>query len=56
METKAPISETGTAKVGMSVERQSPKKRNTTNETKIKASKRVCKTWSIEAFTKLETS
>ncbi len=50
------MSETGTAKIGINVERQSPKKINTTSATKIKASKRVCNTLSIEASRNLETS
>jgi hypothetical protein len=36
-----PTNETGTASVGISVERQSPKNKNTTKATKIKASKSV---------------
>ena len=38
---KAPIKETGTAMVGIMVERTSPKKINTTMDTKIKASNKV---------------
>ncbi|MNU04239.1 hypothetical protein D3C72_2485610 [compost metagenome] len=36
-----PINDTGTAMVGINVERQSPKKRNTTIATKINASNNV---------------
>ena len=45
-----------TAIIGIKVERQSPKKRNTTMATKIKASRNVCSTCSIEASKKLDTS
>ena len=41
MNINAPINDTGTAMVGISVERQSPKNINTTNATNIKASRRV---------------
>ncbi len=56
MTTKAPTRETGTASIGISVERQSPRKINTTIPTSINASINVCKTFSIEASTKVETS
>ncbi len=56
MTKKDPISDTGTAIIGIRVERQSPRKRNTTIATKIKASLRVCSTCSIEASRKLDTS
>ncbi len=56
MKMKAPMSDTGTASVGMSVERQSPRKRNTTSATSTKASTSVCATLSIDALRKLETS
>ena len=52
----APIKETGTARIGMIVERQSPKKINTTKATSKNASIKVCNTFSIEASTNLETS
>ena len=51
-----PTSETGTASAGISVERQSPRKRNTTIATSINASNKVCITFSIEASRNLETS
>ena len=38
---KAPINEIGTAIIGINVERQSPKKMNTTNATNTKASPKV---------------
>src|SRR4051812_15031898 len=41
MNMNAPISDTGTANVGMSVERQSPRNTNTTSATNIKASLNV---------------
>ncbi|MNS69904.1 hypothetical protein D3C86_1071600 [compost metagenome] len=56
MNTNVPTSETGTAIAGITVERQSPKKRKTTNPTKIKASIKVWITFSIEASKNLETS
>ena len=52
----APTRDTGTAKIGIKVERQSPKKTKTTNATNIKASLSVCTTCSIEASKNLETS
>ncbi len=42
----------GTARVGISVERQSPRNRKTTRATSTKASNRVWSTFSIEAFQK----
>ena len=42
---KAPTRDTGTASVGMSVERQSPRNTNTTSATSTKASTSVCSTW-----------
>ena len=51
-----PIKETGTAIIGINVERQSPKKRNTTMATRINASLSVCNTLSIEASKKFDTS
>ena len=51
-----PTSETGTANAGMSVERQSPRKMNTTNATRKNASISVCSTFSIDASRKVETS
>ncbi|MNE87728.1 hypothetical protein D3C80_1849620 [compost metagenome] len=56
MNTNVPTNETGTAIAGITVERQSPKKRNTTKPTKIKASTKVWITFSIEASKNLETS
>jgi hypothetical protein len=56
MNTKAPISDTGTASVGISVERQSPRNTNTTSATSTKASPSVCRTCSIDASRKVETS
>ena len=53
---KAPIKETGTAKIGIMVDLQSPKKINTTKATSKNASIKVCNTFSIEASTNLETS
>ena len=41
MKAKVPISDTGTAIAGMIVERQSPKNKNTTKPTRIKASTKV---------------
>ena len=41
MAMNEPTSDTGTAMAGISVERQSPRNRNTTNATRIKASRRV---------------
>ena len=38
MNMNEPISDTGTARVGISVERQSPRKTNTTSETRMNAS------------------
>ena len=51
-----PINDTGTARVGINVERQSPRNRNTTRATSTKASPRVCTTFSIEASRNAETS
>ena len=48
---KVPISEIGTAIIGMSVARQLCKNKNTTNTTRIKASPSVLKTSSMVAFT-----
>ena len=56
MKKKVPIRETGTARVGIRVERQSPRKRKTTSATRTKASKRVWRTFSMEASRKAETS
>ena len=56
MDMKAPINDTGTAIIGMSVERKSPKKINTTNATRINASNKVCSTLSIDALTNCDTS
>ncbi len=53
---KAPINEIGTAIIGISVERQSPRKMKTTIATNTNASPKVCTTFSIEASKKLETS
>ena len=52
MPAKAPTIETGTAKHGIKVARQSFKNRNTTANTNIMASIRVCITSSMETFTK----
>ncbi|MMZ70586.1 hypothetical protein D3C80_1361970 [compost metagenome] len=41
MNIKAPIRETGTAIVGIRVERKSPRNKNTTNATRINASPKV---------------
>jgi len=49
---KVPMRETGTASIGMSVARQLPRKRKTTRTTRRPASKSVCSTSLIEAFTK----
>ena len=49
---KAPISETGTAIIGISVARQVCRKRNTTARTSTAASKMVFTTSLIEASTK----
>ncbi len=54
--TNAPTKETGTARMGINVERQSPKNINTTNATSMKASTSVCITFSIDASKNLETS
>lgn len=51
-----PMSDTGTASVGINVERQSPRNRNTTSDTSTKASNSVWTTFSIDASRKLETS
>ena len=56
IKAKVPINDTGTAIAGINVERQSPRNRNTTNPTKIKASTKVWITLSIEASKNLETS
>jgi len=56
MKMKAPTSDTGTARVGISVERQSPRNTNTTTATSRKASISVWTTFSIEASRKSETS
>ena len=56
MTKKAPIKETGTAKIGIKVERQSPRKINTTKATYKKASLSVSITLSIDASKNLETS
>ncbi len=56
MQKKAPINDIGTANVGIRVERQSPKKINTTSATRIKASLSVSITFSMDASKKLETS
>ena len=56
MTKNAPIKETGTAMIGINVERQSPKNINTTSATKIKASRKVSITCSIEESKNLETS
>ena len=53
---KDPINETGTAIIGINVERQSPKNKKTTIPTRINASLSVCKTCSTEASRTLETS
>ena len=49
---KVPISDTGTAMIGISVARQLPKKRKTTKMTRSPASKSVCTTSRMEAATK----
>ena len=51
-----PTKEIGTAITGIKVERQSPKKINTTNATNINASTNVCITFSIDASKNLDTS
>jgi len=51
-----PIKDTGTAIIGTSVERTSPKKSKTTKLTKINASRRVFITSSMEASRKRDTS
>ena len=56
MKMNAPTSDTGTASVGISVERQSPRKMKTTNATSTNASPSVWITCSIAASTKFETS
>ena len=48
---KVPMSEIGTAMMGISVARQLCKNKNTTSTTKIKASPKVLNTSSIVAFT-----
>ena len=53
---KLPKSDIGTAIIGMIEARQSPKKMNTTIATKIKASNKVCITFSILASKKRLTS
>ncbi len=53
MTKNAPISDTGTARIGIRVERQSPRNRNTTRATRMKASRNVWITCSIEASRKL---
>ncbi|MNS78427.1 hypothetical protein D3C72_1120430 [compost metagenome] len=53
---KVPMSETGTARVGIRVDRQSPRNTNTTSATSTKASARVWSTFSVDASRKLETS
>ena len=56
MKKKVPTSETGTARVGISVERQSPRKRKTTRATRTNASNRVWSTFSMDASRKADTS
>ncbi len=56
MTAKVPIKETGTARIGIMAERQSPKNMNTTNATKMKASNNVWATLSIDAFKNREMS
>lgn len=56
MTKNVPINDTGTARVGINVERQSPKNKKTTNATSTKASNSVCTTFSIDASKKLDTS
>ena len=56
MDTNVPIRETGTARMGINVERQSPRKINTTRATSKNASMSVCITFSIEASKNFETS
>ncbi|MNR64455.1 hypothetical protein D3C85_1871080 [compost metagenome] len=56
MTTKVPMSETGTARVGIRVDRQSPRNTKTTSATSTKASASVWSTFSVEASRKLETS
>ena len=56
MKKNVPISETGTARVGIRVDRQSPRNRKTTRATNTKASNRVWSTFSMEASRKAETS
>jgi len=49
---KVPMSDTGTAMIGMSVARQLPRNRKTTRTTSSPASNRVCSTSRMEAATK----
>ena len=56
MKAKVPISETGTAMIGMIVERTLPRKRKTTTMTSANASKRVVTTSSIDERTKVVAS
>ena len=52
----APTRDTGTASVGISVLRQSPRNTNTTSATRMKASTSVCSTFSIDASRNSDTS
>ena len=56
MKKKVPISDTGTAMAGISVERKSCKKMYTTTNTSRKASRRVLSTDWMEASRKRDTS
>ena len=56
MKKNVPTSDTGTARVGMSVERQSPRNKKTTRATNTNASNNVRKTSSMEASRNAETS
>ena len=51
-----PMSETGTASVGISVDRRSPRNMYTTRQTSTNASSSVCSTFSIDASRNFETS
>ncbi|MNL42748.1 hypothetical protein D3C87_1652250 [compost metagenome] len=56
IKANVPINDTGTAIAGIRVDRQSPKKRNTTIPTSTKASSSVGMTFSIDASRNLDTS
>ena len=56
MKAKVPISETGTAMIGMSVLRQLCRKTNTTRKTSAMASSSVCMTSRVDSSMKMVVS